>query len=684
MVPAPEQRMTIPAAENSPSPEVVLAVDDNEENLLLVEEYLRDWGYQVVLARDGEEAIERFEEASPALIVLDVMMPNMDGYQACRAIKGLKHGLGVPIVMLTALAGAEEKVRALECGADDFLTKPINREELRTRISSLIRVSALRRELDSSESIVISLTTAMENKSTRLAGHSVRVAERAVTLCRGIGMSDRDVTLIEQGALLHDLGVIGVPDEILNQEGSLSAEEAKQLEAHTTVGASIIDPLATFWPVLSILRSHHERFDGRGFPDGLAGEAIPVEARIVAIANRFDEIQHETSPPRDEAEALRLLERESAAGALDPKLTAWFAQLLRGGRPTGMNVPPVIMKPPSRPLILSVDGGEGTPELIEATLAGEGLDVVAANDVQHAREIMEREEIDLVLLDLMRPGQRGIETLRALREDPRYEFLPIIALTSQRDRSVRESAIVAGADDFLTYPVHRLELVTRIRSLLRISEYHKDVERTQNVIFALALALEAKDAHTRGHSQRVGDLACALARFLGYPHAQAEMFRVAGLLHDIGKIAVPESLLNKPGPLTREEYLKVIDHPTIGEQMVRPLLSLRAILKIVRHHHERFDGRGCPDGLAGAEIPTEARLLSVVDAYDALTSDRAYRAAPLDHLAALETLQREARNGKWDPYFVDGLCDLLGETAPDFAALASLEFDVSSLKAAGR
>ena len=118
--------------------------------------------------------------------------------------------------------------------------------------------------------------------------------------------------------------------------------------------------------------------------------------------------------------------------------------------------------------------------------------------------------------------------------------------------------------------------------------------------------------------------------------------------------------------------------------MVRPLVSLRAILDVVRHHHERFDGRGCPDGLAGMEIPTDARLLSVVDAYDALTSDRAYRAAPLDHAAALGVLQREARNGKWDPYFVNGLCALLGENPPDFAALRSLDVEAGSLKVAGR
>lgn len=663
--------MTIASTDIPSIPELILAVDDNEENLLLVEEYLLDWGYRVVLARDGQEAIERFEATQPSLIILDVMMPNVDGYEACRVIKRTAEGRGVPIVMLTALTGAEEKIQALECGADDFLTKPINREELRTRIRSLIRVCALRRELDSSESIVIALTSALENKSPRFAGHSARVARHAALLCRGLGMSARDTTLVEQGALLHDLGIIGVPDEILDNRGTLSPGEADRLEAHTTLGTSILSPLSTFWPLLSIVRSHHERFDGNGYPDRLAGEAIPVEARIVAIANRFDEIQHEISPPVERPEALTILAAESSAGAFDPTLTGYFAQLLLGKQIVATGNPPVLRQPASRPRILSVDDLEANRALMEAMLSGEALDVIPAHSAQEASEILDRGAIDLVLLDLMMPGENGFETLQILRRDPRYEFLPIIVVTAHRDRSMRQNAIVAGADDFLSFPVHRLELVTRIRSLLRIGEYHRDVEKTQNVIFALALALEAKDPRTRGHSQRVGDLACALAKSLGYPAPLAEQMRIAGLLHDIGKIAVPEDLLNKPGPLTREEYLRVIDHPTIGEQMVRPLLSLRSILKIVRHHHERFDGRGCPDGLAGMEIPTEARLLSVVDAYDALTSDRAYRASPLNHLAALETLQREARNGKWDPYFVDGLCSMLGSRPPDFAALAA-------------
>jgi putative two-component system response regulator len=596
------------------------------------------------------------------------MMPVMDGYDACAKIKEQPGGRTIPILMLTALTGTEEKIKALECGADDFLNKPINKDELRTRISSLIKIRNLRKELDSSENIILTLNYALENKDPRSGGHVQRVAMYAARLCDKLGMTAEEKETVVKGALLHDVGMIGVPDELIGKS-QLNDDERARVANHARMGASILAPMKSFRRFLPIVRWHHERTDGRGFPDGLQGSAIPLEAQVVALANRFDEILHDEH--LIEEDALARLDDETNSGAFDRELVQLFAASIRDESPSAATARHIQIRESPAPHVLCVDDVDRNRELVATILGGAGFHVAHASNGAEAMDLIRGDGIDVVLLDLMMPVQNGAQTLRLLRADRRYEFLPVIALTSERGGALRQEAILAGADDFISYPVNRLELITRIRSLLRIKDYHADLEQEQNVICALALAIEAKDRYTRGHSQRVGDLARAFALHLGCDQAAADRMRTAGLLHDIGKIAVPEALLNKQGPLTKEEFLRVIDHPVIGEEMVRPLMTLGGVLRMIRHHHERYDGRGYPDGLCGDGIPFEVRLLSVVDAYDALTSHRAYRPSPLGHAAAIETLHREASGGKWDPQLVREFAGMLGAKAPDWTAIAT-------------
>ena len=647
--------------------EVVLAVDDNEQNLQLLEEYLSGWGYDVVLARDGQEALQSYPRHDPSIIVLDVMMPNMDGYEACQRIKQQPGGRTIPIVMLTALTATEDKIKALECGADDFLNKPINREELRSRIRSLIKIRNLRKELDSSENIILTLTSALENKSPHSLGHVQRVADYAAKLCDKLGMSRDEKETIVKGAMLHDVGMIGVPESLIEKR-TLTDEETAQIADHTRMGASILEQMRTFTAFVPIVRWHHEHLDGSGYPDHLTSEAIPLEAQIVAIANRFDEIRHESAQSDDEA--LTELAKEASNNWFDRDLVNLFRVALDEESPRPVVTRHMQERTIPRARVLCVDDNKMNRDLVATTLGEAGFQVAIAENGRRALEVLERESIDVVLLDLVMPEQDGAETLRLLRADARYEFLPVIVLTSHRNAQLRQSAIVNGADDFISYPLNRLELITRIQSLLRIKNYHADLEQTQNIICALALTLEAKDRYTRGHSQRVGDLARAFATHLNLGDVASERVRTAGLLHDIGKIAVPESLLNKQGPLTREEFMRVIDHPVIGEEMVRPLMTLSSVLNMIRHHHERYDGRGYPDGLRGEGIPYEVRLLSIVDAYDALTSHRSYRPAPLSHHAAVATLKREAAGGKWDPVMVEQFASMLGDVGPDWERIS--------------
>ena len=195
-------------------------------------------------------------------------------------------------------------------------------------------------------------------------------------------------------------------------------------------------------------------------------------------------------------------------------------------------------------------------------------------------------------------------------------------VTGLTDSGDRIQGIEAGADDFLGKPVNKEELLTRVRSLLRLKQFTDELENAETVLFSLALSIEAKDPYTEGHCGRLSKYFVALAKRLGLPEELRVALRRAGIVHDIGKVAVPEHILLKPGPLTPEEWKIMKEHPVIGERICAPLRSFRHVLPIIRYHHEKLDGSGYPDGLKGEEIPLTARILQMVDIYDALTTDR--------------------------------------------------------------
>jgi putative two-component system response regulator len=274
------------------------------------------------------------------------------------------------------------------------------------------------------------------------------------------------------------------------------------------------------------------------------------------------------------------------------------------------------------------------------------------------------------------PKLAGDEVCRRVKSEPGAAHTPVILVTAYDERGARNRAVEVEADDLLISPVHRAELLARVRSLLRLRLYHDDLVRHESVVLSFSAALEAKDAYTRGHSQRVGELSARLALELGESEEIAERLRLGGLLHDIGKVAIPEALLHKPGRLEKHEFARIMEHPVIGWEICRRLRSAAPVLDVIRYHHERFDGGGYPDGLAGEAIPWHARILAVADALDALTSERPYR----DRLtveSAMALLAEETRQGKWDPRVftalvaVDarGAADLRLEP-PDHAATA--------------
>ena len=632
----------------------VLAVDDQPENLELVSEILADEGMEVVLAADGQTALDLVGADPPDCIVLDVMMPRMNGLDVCRRLKSSRRTRSIPVVMLTALSSVEDRIAAFEAGADDFLNKPVHVYELAARIRSLVRIKRLHDELDTSESIIVSMIQALERKDPRHAGHSRRVAGRAVRLARRLGLGGRDVETVAKGGLLHDLGKIGVAERLLGA-GDLVGVDLDHYRLHPLLGEQILAPLRSFGAVRSVIRHHHERLDGRGYPDHLGGGELDVATQVVALANHYDHAVSEHGGRAGDAlraaaargELRSELVEEALATEVDlddshaeVPLEVWMDRLpLAAERQVGR--------------ILVADRSEGNRELLRGLLAEAGHEVVLANSGAAVRRAIDEARPDLLLLGVQLPDGDGFELCRALKERPALQFLPIVLVTTYelRDRSL---AAYAGADDFLGYPIHRLELVARVQSLLRLRFYFRELEEYQSVILSLASALEAKDHYTRGHSERVGFLASLVGRRLGLADADCEVLLVGGLLHDIGKIGVPEALLSKPGPLTEEELRRVMAHPVLGEEICRPLRSARQALPMIRHHHERYDGSGYPDRLSGQAIPFGARILGVVDAYDALNSTRSYRHC-LGSTDALSVLEHETEVGRWDPDVVRAL-----------------------------
>ena len=302
-------------------------------------------------------------------------------------------------------------------------------------------------------------------------------------------------------------------------------------------------------------------------------------------------------------------------------------------------------------VVLVVDDGVANRELIQAYLAGIDCTVRLVEDGPAALEAIETDAPDLVLLDVQMPGMDGYEVCRRIKAMPRGRLLPVVMITALNQTGDRVAALEAGADDFMTKPVERVELVARVRSALRLKALYNTLDSAEQVIFSLASAVEAKDSFTERHTQRVGESARHVGRRLGLPEFALDALYRGGIIHDIGKIGVPDAILLKPGPLDETETARMQAHVVIGESIVRPLRSGSSLLPIIRNHHERYDGRGYPDRLSGTGIPRLARIVSVCDAFDALVNDRPYRKR-----RSIEEAIAVLRNGagtQWDPEVVE-------------------------------
>jgi putative two-component system response regulator len=300
------------------------------------------------------------------------------------------------------------------------------------------------------------------------------------------------------------------------------------------------------------------------------------------------------------------------------------------------------------PKVLVVDDHAASRMTSVALLAMEGYEVIEADSGATAIALISHTQPDLILLDVMMPEMDGFEVCQRLKHSEPTRLIPVIFITALNDRRSRIRGIEVGADDFLSKPFDRLELAARVKSLVRQKRLNEDLDHAEQVLFSIARAIESRDPNTGDHCERLIKFGKNFGEYLQLSRSQIRDLMWGGYLHDIGKVGIPDAILLKQGKLTPEEWEVMRQHVSIGERICQPLRSTRGVIPIIRHHHERWDGSGYPDGLKGDEIPKLAQVFQMIDIFDALTSERPYKVSYTPE-EALKIMCEETNRGWRNP-----------------------------------
>lgn len=317
-----------------PSPSTVLVVDRDKVATTLFARLLGSEGYAVNIAHDGPSALMAVAHNPPDVVLLDVMMPGLDAFEVCRRLKREPATRLTPVILVTTLSSKQHRIEGLEAGADEFFTKPVDAQELLARVRSLARVKRYTDDLDSAASITMTLAVMIESRDGHTEGHCHRMANYATALGRSLQLGSNDLQALHRGGFLHDIGMLAIPEPVLRKSGRLNSEEYELVKSHTVVGDSLVESLRSLQAVRPIIRYHHERFDGSGYPDGLRGDEIPLTAQIVGVVDAYDAVttKRPYQPAKPVDEAIGELRQQVERGWRRPDLVERFVRLIESGK----------------------------------------------------------------------------------------------------------------------------------------------------------------------------------------------------------------------------------------------------------------------------------------------------------------------------------------------------------------
>jgi len=322
-------------ADEKPPHSTVLVVDDEEGTRTFFRRLLTSRGYNVDFAVDGPSALGAIEQRPPDVVLLDVNLPGLSGFDVCRRLRQDSATRLLPVIIITGLNEQEQRIRGLEVGADDFLTKPVDTQELLARVRSLVRVKQYTDDLDSASSIIMTLATMIESRDGYSQGHCSRMANYGTGLGRALDLDESELQVLYRGGFLHDIGMLAISDTVLRKRGPLAPDEYELVKSHTVVGDTLCSNLRSLQPVRPIIRSHHERLDGSGYPDGLIGDEIPLMAQIIGIADVYEAVTtaRPYQEPQSAEHAFDVLRSHAAHGWRRSDLVDAFIGVIRTRSP---------------------------------------------------------------------------------------------------------------------------------------------------------------------------------------------------------------------------------------------------------------------------------------------------------------------------------------------------------------